>query len=165
MKKIKLTQEKYALVDDEDFGWINQHKWHAVNKNGSFYAVRKQYLETKNGKELYRTIYMAREIMETPENELCDHEDGNTLNNQVYNLRNCTKAENQRNRGPQKNNTSGHKNIYWHPQDKMWRVRISAKGCGVRGGLHHSIEEAIKERDWLIRDLHGDFARTEAFNG
>lgn len=164
MKKIPLTQGKLTIVDDEDFEYLNQFKWHVVSKKGIYYAVRKQYLYTINHKEKYSTIYMARLIMNTPSNCLCDHKDGNGLNNQQSNLRNCTKAENQQNHGPQKNNTSGYKNIYWHEQDEMWRVRISAKGQSTQGGLHHNIEDALTERDILIKEMHGRFARTEAFN-
>ena len=165
MKKIPLTQGKFALVDDTDFDWLSQWKWHVVLKKSSYYAVRKQYLEIFEGKERYKTIYMARLIMSTPDNLLCDHENGQTLNNQRYNLRNCTKAENQRNRGPQRNLKSGHKNIYRHLQDNMWRVRISAKGQRTKGGLHHDINDAIAERDAIVKEMHGAFARTEAFNG
>lgn len=164
MKRIPLTQGKFALVDDADFEWLSQWKWHAVCKNGKYYAVRKQYLRTTaDGKEVYDTLYMARVIMRTLSDCLCDHKDGNGLNDQRSNLRNCTKAENQRNRGPQRNNTSGQKNITWHSQNKMWRVRVSAKGQLTRGGLHHRIEDAIRERNKILEEMHGDFARVEAF--
>lgn len=164
MKKIELTQGKYAMVDDSDYGYVNQWKWHAVNKKGDYYAVRKQYLGTFHGKEKYKTIYMARDIMKTPNDLLCDHENGDTLNNQKRNLRNCTKSENLLNRGPQYNNTSGQKNIFWHGQDKLWRVTFVKLGKKYDVGLFHNIEDAIKARNEAVARVNGEFARTEAFN-
>lgn len=30
MKEIKLTQDKIAIVDDEDFEWLSGYKWYAA---------------------------------------------------------------------------------------------------------------------------------------
>jgi len=42
MKRIPLTQGKFALVDDADFGWLNQWQWYAAFNRCSreFYARR-----------------------------------------------------------------------------------------------------------------------------
>ena len=42
MKKLKLTQGKYTLVDDEDFEYLNQWKWY-VNNTG--YAMRSENIK------------------------------------------------------------------------------------------------------------------------
>jgi hypothetical protein len=40
MKTIQLTQDKVALVDDEDFEALNAVKWCAHRSRHTFYAVR-----------------------------------------------------------------------------------------------------------------------------
>lgn len=40
MKKIPLTQGKFALVDDTDFDWLMRWKWQAKWGRGTFYAKR-----------------------------------------------------------------------------------------------------------------------------
>jgi hypothetical protein len=41
-KEIPLTKGYVALVDDDDFDWLSQFKWH-ISHDG--YAVRTRYLE------------------------------------------------------------------------------------------------------------------------
>ncbi len=35
-----LTQGKKALVDDEDYEWLNQYKWFAYRDDHNWYAAR-----------------------------------------------------------------------------------------------------------------------------
>jgi len=89
MRKIKLTQGKYALVDDEDFEYLNQWNWYAGENRSGFFAARGEF----NGKNMNK-ILMHRVIMNCEKGKVVDHIDHNTLNNQKSNLRNCTTAEN-----------------------------------------------------------------------
>ena len=90
MKKIKLTQGKFALVDDEDFERVSQYKWTAekCSKSENYYARNR----TINAK-------MHRLIMGVCKSKLVvDHVNHRTLDNRKENLRVCTQKENLRNR-------------------------------------------------------------------
>lgn len=44
MKYIPLSQNKHAIVDDEDFQWLNQWKWsYHIDKKGNEAAHRGVY--------------------------------------------------------------------------------------------------------------------------
>lgn len=89
MKKIKLTQGKYALVDDEDFELLNQFKWSCEHG----YAARS--IGLCKGKST--TIRMHQFILAPPPGMVTDHKDLDKLNNQRYNLRVCTRGQNNMN--------------------------------------------------------------------
>ena len=93
MKEIKLTQEKVALVDDEDFKYINQFKWHAEKRKKTYYAARNVSI-----KKMHKKILMHRLIMNTPEEMETDHWNKNGLDNQRHNLRICTHGQNGMNK-------------------------------------------------------------------
>jgi hypothetical protein len=82
MKKIKLTLGKSALVDNEDFDYLNKSKWHASKIGNTFYAFRNH------------KVSMHRTILNDPIGMQIDHIDHNGLNNQKSNLRICTPSEN-----------------------------------------------------------------------
>lgn len=82
MKKIKLVnRDIYALVDDDDYDFINQLSWKlCLSKNKKVsYAVHWYPTE---GKKKGTTISMHRVLMGVKGCKLqVDHKDGNGLNN------------------------------------------------------------------------------------
>ena len=146
MKKIKLTQSRYALVDDEDYESVSRWKW-TYGKHG--YAYRND-----RGKK----IYMHRLIMDAPDNMEVNHRSGNGIDNQRGNLQVCFHSSNLSNRGPQKNNTSGYKGVTWHKQTGKWLAQIVAKGRMYYLGLFVDIEDAARAYNEAALLYHGDFA-------
>ena len=123
MKRIVLTQGKYALVDDEDFERLNQWKWRIKNGIYSFYARR--HSPMLNGKR--HEIKMHHEIIGFPPKGLeTDHENGSGLDNQRHNLRHVTTRQNQQNQKNRK--TSRYPGVSWYKQTKKWKAQIQING-------------------------------------
>lgn len=137
MKKIPLTQGKFAIVDDEDFEKINQHKWHFSHG----YAIRDAG-RRKNKKH----IWMHRLLNNTPDNLITDHINRNKLDNRKCNLRTVDWHKNGTNRGLNKNNTSGYKGIIWRKDNKKWQSRIKFNYKQIYLGCFNNIKDAIKAR-------------------
>ena len=157
MKLILLTQNKFTIVDDEDFEELNKHKWCASktskNNHGGYYAAKKidKYPHQK-------ALFMHRKITNCPEGLQVDHINHNTLDNRRCNLRICTHAENQHNRKPQAGGSSQYKGVCWNKQHKKWVVRITLNGKEMYLGYFNDEIEAAKEYDRAAKELFGKFA-------
>jgi len=134
MKKIKLTQGKYALVDDDMFEYLNQWKW-CITSTG--YAI------TRNKSQI---IYMHRLLNNTSIEMETDHINRNKLDNRRKNLRTSTKMLNGRNREENKNNTSGYKGISWKNRDKRWQAYIKVNYKLINLGHFKNLMDAIEAR-------------------
>lgn len=154
--EIPLTKGKVALIDNEDFDLVNKYKWyysHIKNRNTG-YALTEFCLNKKRIR-----IKMHRLILGlTNPKDKCDHIDGNGLNNQKYNLRQCTNAENVRYQKKRKDNTSGYKGVVWHKQIKRWVARIKFNNKSIHIGCFSTIEEAAIAYNKKAQDLFGCFA-------
>src|SRR5260370_40767547 len=93
MGEIPLTKGKVALVDDEDFEWLNQWNWYASEDRNTFYAVRTDY---STGKRV--RIYMHRFIIAGGKGQEIDHKNGNGRDNQRLNFLLCDKCTNNQER-------------------------------------------------------------------
>jgi hypothetical protein len=151
MKQIPLTRGKIALVDDEDFEMLSAHKWYC-NKGG--YAVR-----ATGPKGHQKGVFMTHVIMNCPEHLRVDHANGVQLDNQKYNLRVCTHAENGRNRRKHVADASSkYKGIYLHKKTGKWIVRIAIDRKRIFVGQFADETEAARAYDEAAKKYHGEFA-------
>lgn len=150
-RKILLTQGKYTLVDDKDYEWLNQWKWHITKKG---YAAR-NYWEGK----ITKNIKMHRLILNTPINMQSDHINGNRLDNRRNNLRIVNQYQNQRNSRLRKDSITGYKGASWHKASNKWQSQIFANNQKIYLGLYLTKELAAKAYDKKAKELFGEFAR------
>lgn len=151
MKKIKLYKGQFALVDDEDFEYINQWNWH-LSINGYARAYNKKIKKHILMHQIIMNVKTDRKLKQI------DHINMNKLDNQRKNLRVVSSSENHMNNFL-KTNTSGHKNIYWAAWAKSWRVLIGAEQKSIHLGYFKSLKEAILARNNGIKKYHGEFGR------
>lgn len=160
MKKIPLTQGKFALVDDEDYEYLIQWKWHCMVGKWTSYAARKQYLGIVNKKIKLKTIWMHRVINKTPSHLLTDHKDGNGLNNQKFNLRDATNSQNQFNQKKQTRKTlSKYKGVTFAKRRNRWQAQIGGKAHKKNIGYFKTELQAAKAYNKAVRILRGKYAK------
>ncbi len=157
MKKIPLTQGKYALVDDADYEWLNIFKWYAYQDRNTWYARRSSNRHA--GSPV--SILIHREILglELGDKQQCDHRDHNGLNNQRSNLRICSNAENQHNQKLRLGKTSVFKGVCWHKRERKWTARIRHENKRINLGIFNSESEAARAYDQKAKELFGEYAK------
>jgi len=157
MKEIPLTRGKSAIVDDKDYDYLMQWKWHAYwnPSSKSFYANR---MSSRNPGPR-GIIRMHRVIMNCPDGMYIDHINKNTLDNRKENLRICTKSQNAANSKLRVDNSSGYKGVGYNKKNRSYSARVRFNGIYHRvHGCKSEIEAALAY-DQMASELFGDFAR------
>jgi len=165
MKYIDLTRGYRAIVDDEDFEWLNQWKWHTTTqtKPGEPYYARRT-VQTGPGKS--KSVLMHREILGlTRTVQHTDHRDGNGLNNRRYNLREATNQQNQFNQRRAIRGTSKFKGVCWRKLNRKWRAQIKDSPRHITLGYFSDEKEAAQVYDQAALKLFGEFTATNKLLG
>jgi hypothetical protein len=152
---VPLTRGCEACIDSCDVPLVDGMNWYALKRRNKFYAVG--WLRKPGGSKTL--LLMHRLISATPAGLETDHVDGDGLNNRRENLRHATTAENQCNRGAQKNNTSGRKGITFHKSTGRWASRITMNGKRHLVGYFATPELAWEAYCAAAERIHGEFAR------
>ena len=146
--------KKILIIDDNDFDKISKYTWNIDRNQNIFYAKTNIRI---NGKQI--KLKMHRFIMGAVRGQQIDHINGNGLDNRKCNLRFCTIAENRRNVGRQKNNTSGYKGVYFNKRRGKYSSEIMADSKKIFLGYFTTIEEAYAAYCEAAKKYHGKFAR------
>ena len=156
-----LTKGKIAIVDDEDYERVSQHKWCASEaRNGRWYAVTRlpRTITHIPGRKIYLHRFLVGDDVDR-----IDHRNDDGLDCRRQNLRIATRSQNGMNRGKQRDNTSGFKGVVKHRSQRgvrdRWIAQTKVSGRRIYIGVYDTPEEAAAAYDAAIVNLHKDFAK------
>ncbi|MBP7052683.1 MAG: HNH endonuclease [Phycisphaerae bacterium] len=147
VRLIPLTEGLYAYVDAADYEWLSRWNWH-ITSGG--YPAR-----SGRGKQ----IFMHREIMQPPDGMVVDHADGNKANNCRFNLRVCTRKENQGNLRKQRGACSQFKGVSYSRRHGKYFAQCDFGGVHRWLGFCKDEIEAARTYDRAAVEECGEFAR------
>jgi hypothetical protein len=151
---VPLTKGYVAVIDAADVPLVDGYNWYAQMAKKTVYAARKEWIVG----EKPRMVFLHRVILGlTDVDARGDHKDLNGLNCRRANLRECTHAENLRNRGANRNNTSGFKGVSWFAKNKRWSARIQIGALKKHLGYFDTPEAAHAAYCNAAHQYHGEF--------
>lgn len=153
MKHIPLTQGKQAIVDDDDYDFLMQWKWHAHKFGHLYYAER-----TETSTEKRKTIRMHRLLLNAPKELVVDHKDHDGLNNTRNNIRMCTITQNNTNRRSEKHSASKYLGVCWFNRKQRWFASIRFNKKLIHLGSFINEKDAALAYNKRAAELHGEFA-------
>lgn len=87
-----------------------------------------------------------------------DHINNDVSDDNIDNLRACSRSENNQNRRTPKNNTSGVKSVYFNKRAGKWVAGVRYNGKYHHVGLFEDINSANDQVIIARNNLHGKFA-------
>ena len=146
MKKIKLSRNKYTVVDDEDYEKLIKYNW-CLSVQG--YAVN-----SKNNLLMHRFILNLTK----DDGNITDHINRNKLDNRKSNLRLCNRTKNAFNSSRHVDSVSNYKGVCWEKQTNKWKAQICIDGKVKNLGRYVLEELAALAYDIAATKYHKEFA-------
>ena len=150
---IPLGRGLFALVDPGDAATLSGDRWYAARMGKTWYAYRRR----SGAQEFMHRIVLG---LRRHDGRQADHVNGNGLDNRRANLRLSTKAENGRNRGPNRNNTTGYKRVCYVKRLGRWLASIQVDRLQINLGLYDDPIDAALAYDLAAIEHFGAFAWT-----
>jgi hypothetical protein len=154
MKQIPLSQNQFAIVDDEDYALLSEFKWcYRGEGRKQGYAVRHAKV---NGKD--RLLYLHRVIMPPSEGQEVIFKNHDTLDCRRENLKVVSKQEARQHHRVRSDCKSGMKGVRYNPESDSWSAYTYRHGNCYRVGTYRTKEQATAAYQEELRkenpDLH-----------
>lgn len=160
MKHISVSRGYVALVDDEDFSVLSQHKWSASERRNHKGNILRVEVVTRLRGKLTR---MHRMIMNVDDRRIdVDHREIAHLpyiDNRRSNLRIATRSQNNANSRKRTGTTSKFKGVYFHSRWGKWTAEIKAYKKRTYLGCFTTEQAAHQAYLAAAREAFGEYAR------
>lgn len=123
-----------VLVDDDDYEWVSQYRWHVDNEG----YVRRGRRKSESGP---RMIKLHRVIMRSTSGDGLDvdHINGDRLDNRKINLRRVSRSENMQNSQGHRDRKASERGVSFHVASGRWVAQHMYNG--VRWHEFYETEE------------------------
>lgn len=142
-------------VDIEDYDKIKPYTWYDRITNKTTKTIATMMKTDGRSKSVTMHVFLGYKGY--------DHINKNELDNRKENLRECTHAENMRNKKTRINSKSGFAGVIFNPITQKWIAQIGYNYKNIRLGTYSDKEEAIKARLKAEKEYFGDFAPQKDF--
>jgi hypothetical protein len=146
-QQLPLSQNKFALVDDDDFARLSVYRWfYRPERNGGpGYAIRHAKVDGET-----KTEYLHRAIMNPAKGMTVIFENHNRLDCQKQNLLVVTTEQARRHHRVRSDNKTGSKGISYNDYAKTWSADVYRNGTCKRVGTFNTRQEAITEYERAV---------------
>ena len=155
MRTIILARGEQVKVDDKDYEFLNQWKWHKSSKG---YAVHRFHYPSSYKTPISKTVLMHRVLTFAKDGIQVDHINGDKLDNRKENLRLCNNSQNHMNKGVQSNSTTGYKGVSFEKSIGRYRAYLNLNGKRYNLKTWETPEEAALAYNEKAKELFGEFA-------
>ena len=166
MRRDKVTKKDVeiykTIVDDVDYDLGIYRRGCDIDSRGTLRARRSI---RERGSSSSKPVYLSISILERKlgrginEGYVCDHIDGNTLNNSRSNLREVTYKENCENR-KKKKGTSIYLGVFCHKCFDKWVSQIRQNGIQYYLGIYNEEKEVAIAYDIAVLNMHSEYSST-----
>ena len=157
MKKIPLSKNLFALVDDEDYDLVKSYPWHAGQSHDRCYA--RAFIKNENNAQKRKSVFMQHLIFgRSPAGKRLSFKDNNSLNCQKSNLEFISRSQAAHNyykkASPNKNNTEKFKGV-----SVVFSAFIKFQNKTYRLGSFSNEYEAAQAYNLKAIEFYGDRAK------